>query len=86
MKHVNRVPELCDVHRTIRPARIVCTHLPNRLGKALQDLRAIMFLPDLRLVERETQLLSNRRREVRQPIKRVDKPDQLARVFRLLSH
>jgi hypothetical protein len=44
-----------------------------------------MLLPDLRLVERETELPSNRRREVRQPIKRVDKPDQLARVFWLLS-
>ena len=41
-----------------------------------------MLLPDLRLVQRETELLPNRRRKARQPIKRVDKPNQLTRVFR----
>ena len=86
MKHVNRFPELCDVHRTIRSARIVCTHLPDRFPEAVQHLRAFMLLPDLRLVECETELLPNRRREARQPIKRVNKPNQLARLFRLFRH
>jgi len=86
MKHVNCFPKLCHVHCPISPARIVRAYLPNRLGEAVQHLRAFMLLPNLRLVERETQLLSNRRWEVRQPIKRVDKPNQLSRLFRLLSH
>ena len=72
MKHVNRFLKLCHIHRTIGPTRMVCTYLPNRLGKAVQHLRAFMLLPDLRLVERETELLSNRMREVRQPVERVD--------------
>src|SRR5580693_4598991 len=45
MKHVNCFPKLCDTHGTIGPTRIVCTHLPNRLGKTPQDLRAFMLLP-----------------------------------------
>ena len=85
MQHVNRLPELCDIHRTIRPARIVCAYLPNRFLETVQHLRAFMLLPDLRLVECETELLSNRRREARQPIKGIDKPNQLARLFRLLA-
>ena len=86
MKHVNRFPKLRDLHRTVRPARILCTHLPNRLGKAVQHLGAFMLLPYLRLVQGETELLPNRGKKARQPIKRVDKPHQLARVFGLLSH
>ena len=86
MKHINRLRELCHVYSPIRPARIVRSHLPDRFRKAVQHLRAFMLLPNLRLVERETELLSNRGREVRQPIERIDKPNQLARLFRLLSH
>ena len=37
-----------------------------------------MSLPDLSLVQRETQLLSNWRRKIRKPVERVPKPDQLA--------
>jgi hypothetical protein len=59
MKHVNRFPKLCHIDCTIRPTRIICTYLPNRLAKAAQDLRAFVALPDLRLIERETQFLSN---------------------------
>jgi hypothetical protein len=45
-----------------------------------------MPLPDLRLVEREAESLSNRAREVRQPIQRIDKPNQLPWLFRLFRH
>jgi hypothetical protein len=45
-----------------------------------------MFLTDLRLIKCETQLLSNRGREARQPNERVDKPNQLPRLFRLIGH
>ena len=86
MKHLNRFPELCNVHRTIGPTRIVRTHLPNRFCEAVQHLRSFMLLPDLRLVQGETELLPNRGRKARHPIKRVDKPNQLTRVFRLFRH
>src|SRR5579871_920549 len=86
MKHVNRSPKLCHIHRTIRSTRIVRTHLPDCFPKAVQDLRALMLLPDLRLVQRETEPLPNRGGKVRQPVERVDKPNQLTRLFRLLSH
>src|ERR1017187_2429491 len=64
---VNRFPELCYEHRAIRPARIVCAHLPDRFRKAVQHLRALMFLTDLRLIKCETEPVSNRGREARQP-------------------
>ena len=67
-------------------ARIIRADLPDRFRKAAQHLPAFMLLPNLRLVERETQLLSNRSWEVRQPIERIDKPNQLARLFWPLSH
>ena len=86
MKHVNRFPKLCHIHCPIRSARIVRSNLPDRFRKAMQHLRAFMLLPDLRLVQRESKLLSNRGREARQPIERVDKPNQLARLFRLLGY
>jgi hypothetical protein len=85
MKHVNRFPKLCHMHRAMGSTRIVCTNLPNRLGKAVQHFRALCFC-DLRLVQGETELLPNRGRKARQPIKRVDKPNQLTRLFRLLRH
>ena len=86
MEHVNRFPKLCHIHRTIRPTWIVCTHLLNRLGKAVQHLRAFMLLPYLRLIQRKTELLPNRGRKARQPIERVTKPNKLTRLFRLFRH
>ena len=86
MKNVNCFPKLCRIYSAIRAARIVCAYLPDRFRKAVQHLRAFMLLPDLRLIERETELLSNRRWEARHPIKRVDKPNQFAQLFRLLGH
>jgi hypothetical protein len=50
MKHVNRFPELCYVHRAIRSTLIVRAHLPDRLGKATQDLCTFVPLPDLSLI------------------------------------
>jgi hypothetical protein len=40
-----------------------------------------MLLTNLRLVQGETELLPNREREARQPIKGIDKPNQLARLL-----
>jgi hypothetical protein len=60
--------------------------LPNRRGKAVQHLRAFMLLPDLRLIQRETELLPNRGQKARQTIERVDKPNQLTRLFRFFRH
>ena len=45
-----------------------------------------MFLTDLRLIKRETELVSNYGREASQPNERVDKPNQLARFFGLVGH
>ena len=52
----------------------------------MQHLRAFMFLTDLRLIKRETELVSNYGREASQPNERVDKPNQLARFFGLVGH
>jgi len=52
----------------------------------VQHLRALMPLTDLRLVQRETELLTNHRRKARQPNERVNKPNQLARLFRRYGH
>jgi hypothetical protein len=38
---------------------------------------------NLRLVQREAEPLSDSGRKTRQPIKRVDKPNQLPQLFRL---
>jgi hypothetical protein len=84
MKHINRFAELSGVHYSIGSARIVRADLPDGFRKAAQHLRAFMLLPNLRLIEREPKLLSSRRREARQPIERVDKPNQLTRLFRPL--
>ena len=45
-----------------------------------------MLVPDLRLVQGKTELLPNRGWKAVQPIQRIDKPNQLARLFRLPSH
>ena len=45
-----------------------------------------MPLTDLRLVQGETQLLTNHGRETGQTNERVDNPNQLARLFRLYGH
>src|SRR5258708_22460807 len=63
MKHVNRCSELCHVHCSISPARIICPHLPDRFLEAAQHLRTFMLLPDLRLVQRKTELPPNRGRK-----------------------
>jgi hypothetical protein len=86
MKYVNRFPELCHVHRTVRPTRVVRSNLPDGFREAAQHLRTFMPLPDLRLVDRESELLSNRGWKVCQPIKRIDKPNQLPRSFRVFRH
>src|SRR6266542_2701285 len=86
MKNVNRFPELCNIHRAIRPARIVGAYLPNGSRKTVQHLRALMFLTYLGLIKGETEFLTNHRRKTRQPNKRVDKPNQLARLFRHYGH
>src|ERR1700678_1700146 len=52
----------------------------------MQHLRALVFLTDLRLIKRETELVSNHRREARQPNERIDKPNQLAWLLRLFRH
>jgi hypothetical protein len=49
---------------------IVCAHLPT----------------DLRLIKCETELVAYRGRKARQPNERVDKPNELARLFRLFGH
>jgi len=71
MKNVNRFPELCYVHRAIRSSRIVSAHLPDRFRKSVQHLRGLMSLIDLRLVQRETQPLTDDRWKARQPSERV---------------
>jgi len=86
MKNVDRFPKLCRIHCAIRPARMVCAHLPNGFRKTVQHHRALMPLADLRLVQRETELLTNHRRKAHQPNERVDKPNQLARLFRHYGH
>jgi hypothetical protein len=52
----------------------------------MQSLCAFVPLPDLRLVQREAEPLSDFGRKTRQPIKRVDKPNQLPQLFRLVRH
>ncbi len=84
MEDIDRFPELCHVHCPIRPAQIVCTHLPDRFRKAAHHLRALTFLTDLCLIRCE--LVPNRGREARQPNERIDKPNQLARLFWLVGH
>jgi hypothetical protein len=86
MKNIKRFPDLRYVHRPIRPAWIVGADLPNGFRKTVQRLRALMFLSDLRLVQRETELLTNHRRKARQSIERIDKPNKLARLFRHYEH
>jgi hypothetical protein len=86
IKNVNFFPELRNVHRSIRPARIVCAHLPDRFPKTAQHFRALMSLADLRLVLCETELLADHRRKSSQPNERVEKPNQFARLFRLCGH
>jgi hypothetical protein len=70
-----------DFARAIRPARIVCAHLPDRFRKAANPLRALVFLTNLHLIQRETEFVPNRERAARQPNERVDKPNRLARLF-----
>jgi hypothetical protein len=45
-----------------------------------------MFLTDLRLIECEAELVPNAGRKALQPNERVDKPNQLARLFGLVGH
>src|ERR1700732_1667955 len=77
MKHVNSFPKLCHIHRTIGSTWIVCADLPNCLGKAVQHLRAFMLLTNLRLVQRETELMSSCGGKALQPSKGVDKQTNL---------
>ena len=86
MKHLNGPLELCHVHRAVRPAGVVRAYLPNRFSKAAQYLRAFMRLPDLRLVQRKAESLSDRRWKALQTIKRIHKPNQRPRGFRVLRH
>jgi len=81
MKHVDSFLEFGHIYRTVCPAWIICPHLPDCFPKAVQYLRAFMLLPDLCLIKRETELLSSGTRKVRQPIQRVDKPNQIPRLF-----
>lgn len=66
MEDVNRVPDLRDINRSIRAARIVGAHLPNGFGKTAQDPGAFVLLSDLSLIESESQSLPNDGREARQ--------------------
>ncbi len=59
IKHVNRFPKTVPRTRTIRPTWIACANLPDGFGKAVQHPRAFMLLPNVRLVQRESELLSN---------------------------
>jgi hypothetical protein len=52
----------------------------------VQHLRALMLLADLRLVQGEAEFLTNDRWEPRQADERVDKSNQLSRLFRLFQH
>ncbi len=86
MKYINGFTEVYHVHRAKRSAWIVCAHLLYSFSKSVQHLRAFMPLPDLRLVQRKAELLSNRPREAYQPIERVDEPNQLPQLLRSFRH
>jgi hypothetical protein len=54
VKHVHCLTEAGNVHRAIRPSRIVRANLPHSLREAMQLLCALVPLPDLCLMERKT--------------------------------
>jgi hypothetical protein len=58
---------------------------PDRFRKPVENFGALVFLPNLRLVERETGLLPNRRRKLPELVERVNEPNQLA-SFKLFRH
>ena len=88
MKDIDRFAQLHHIYCPKRPARIIGTNLPNRFGKTAQHLRAFVLLADLRLIERETEPLPNRRRKISEPVKRINEPNQLASLgfFRHSTH
>lgn len=63
VKDVDLFPNPRQVNHSIRAARTVRAHLPNRFDKTAQDLGALVLLSDLSLVQCETELLLDRSRE-----------------------
>jgi uncharacterized protein len=88
MEQLDRFSQLHHIYSPKRPTRIIGANLPNGFGKTAEHLRAFVLLADLRLVERETELLANRRRKLSEPVKRIHEPNQLAslRLFRHSTH
>jgi len=74
MEYVDGILELGHVHRAVCPASIICSNLPHLLAEPMQHFCAFMLLPDLRLIERETELLPDCRRETPQGGERIDQP------------
>ena len=80
------LPEFRYVHRSICAARVVGTYLPNGFIKAAQDLGALVPLPYLSLLQRETEFMPNSARKLCHPLQGVHQPDQPPRLVDLFRH
>jgi len=82
MENIYRILEPDDIDRSIRPIGIIGSNLPDSRPKPVEQLGAFVPLADLRLVERETELLLNPGWITPERIERVDKPHEPLRFFR----
>ena len=85
MENIYRILEPDDIDRSIRPIGIIGSNLPDSRPKPVEQLGAFVPLADLRLVERETELLLDRSWETPQRIERVAQPNEPLRRFRHYS-